>query len=87
MGEFWQMGSLAFPLKDSSAAPVSVCRKLRRLDVSSLPRLENPGLARILLEEMLPFCEVSGAEYEQGLIQTPEQDPETETRGDGALMR
>ncbi|XP_017579010.1 distal membrane-arm assembly complex protein 2 [Pygocentrus nattereri] len=45
-------------------------RKLRRLDVSSLPRLQNPGLVRILLEEMLPHCEVIGADYEQGLILT-----------------
>ncbi|KAK1150727.1 distal membrane-arm assembly complex protein 2 [Acipenser oxyrinchus oxyrinchus] len=41
---------------------------LRRLSVSSLPRLSNPGLVRILLEEALPGCEVTGAEYHEGLI-------------------
>ncbi|XP_033914069.3 distal membrane-arm assembly complex protein 2 isoform X1 [Acipenser ruthenus] len=41
---------------------------LRRLSVSSLPRLSNPGLVRILLEEALPGCEITGAEYHEGLI-------------------
>ncbi|XP_043114758.1 distal membrane-arm assembly complex protein 2 [Puntigrus tetrazona] len=44
-------------------------RKLERLDISELPLLQNPGLVRILLEEMLPHCQVTGAEYKQGLIQ------------------
>uniref|UniRef100_A0A8C1HI16 Distal membrane-arm assembly complex protein 2 n=2 Tax=Cyprinus carpio TaxID=7962 RepID=A0A8C1HI16_CYPCA len=52
-------------------------RKLERLDISGLPRLQNPGLVRILLEEMLPHCQVSGAEYEQGLIQ-PDSQEQTE---------
>ncbi|KAI2655985.1 Distal membrane-arm assembly complex protein 2 [Labeo rohita] len=52
-------------------------RKLQRLDVSGLPRLQNPGLVRILLEEMLPHCQVTGAEYEQGLIQ-PDSQEQTE---------
>ncbi|KAF7692714.1 distal membrane-arm assembly complex protein 2 [Silurus meridionalis] len=46
-------------------------RKLQKLDISSLPRLQNPGLVHILVEEMLPHCTVTGAEYDQGLqIQT-----------------
>ncbi|KAK9962747.1 hypothetical protein ABG768_008099 [Culter alburnus] len=49
-------------------------RKLQRLDISGLPRLQSPGLVRILLEEMLPDCQVTGAEYEQGLIQPDSQD-------------
>ncbi|XP_042561188.1 distal membrane-arm assembly complex protein 2-like isoform X3 [Clupea harengus] len=42
-------------------------RKLHRLNMSSIPSLQNPGLVRILMEEMLPHCLVTGAEYSQGL--------------------
>ncbi|KAM6959243.1 distal membrane-arm assembly complex protein 2 [Aplochiton taeniatus] len=42
-------------------------RRLRRLNVSSLPLLQNPGLAVILLEEMLPNCQVSATGYHLGL--------------------
>ncbi|XP_073674565.1 distal membrane-arm assembly complex protein 2 [Garra rufa] len=52
-------------------------RKLQRLDISGLPRLQNPGLVRILLEEMLPHCQVIGVEYEQGMIQ-PDSQEQTE---------
>ncbi|XP_035240060.1 distal membrane-arm assembly complex protein 2 isoform X2 [Anguilla anguilla] len=45
-------------------------RKLRRLGLSSLPRLQSPGLVRILLEEVLPHCHISGVEYSQGLDET-----------------
>ncbi|TSP46816.1 NAD-dependent protein deacetylase sirtuin-2 [Bagarius yarrelli] len=31
-------------------------RMLQKLDISSLPQLPNPGLVRILIEEMLPHC-------------------------------
>ncbi|XP_028857522.1 distal membrane-arm assembly complex protein 2 [Denticeps clupeoides] len=48
-------------------------RKLRALNVSSLPRLESPGLVQILLEEMLPRCHIIGSEYQQGLIPPPAQ--------------
>ncbi|XP_051966049.1 distal membrane-arm assembly complex protein 2 [Xyrauchen texanus] len=50
-------------------------RKLERLDISGLSQLHSPGLVRILLEEMLPHCRVTGAEYEQGLIQPDSQQP------------
>ncbi|XP_061781912.2 distal membrane-arm assembly complex protein 2 [Nerophis lumbriciformis] len=40
---------------------------LRRLDVSSLPGIRNPGLVVILLEEMLPQCEVIANGYEYSL--------------------
>lgn len=40
---------------------------LRRLDISDLPAVSKPGLTRILVEEMLPNCEVLGAEWSQGL--------------------
>ncbi|XP_020492523.1 distal membrane-arm assembly complex protein 2 [Labrus bergylta] len=36
---------------------------LRRLDVSSLPRISNPGLVVILLEEMLPHCQITATGY------------------------
>ncbi|KAK2868820.1 hypothetical protein Q7C36_000691 [Tachysurus vachellii] len=47
-------------------------RKLKQLDMSSLPQLQNPSLVRILTEEMLPHCKIIGAEYDQGL-RSPEQ--------------
>lgn len=53
-------------------------RKLQRLDISGLARLQSPGLVRILLEEMLPHCQVTGAEYEQGLIQPDTREPTEE---------
>ncbi|KAJ8280260.1 hypothetical protein GJAV_G00052410 [Gymnothorax javanicus] len=46
-------------------------RRLRRLDLSSLPRLQSPGLVRILLEEVLPHCDITGVEYSEGLAGTP----------------
>ncbi|XP_076837529.1 distal membrane-arm assembly complex protein 2 [Brachyhypopomus gauderio] len=57
-------------------------RKLRRLDVSSLEAVANPGLVHILLEEMLPLCKVTGADYEQGLIR-----PSTVEQVEGATIR
>ncbi|XP_060114044.1 distal membrane-arm assembly complex protein 2 isoform X2 [Heteronotia binoei] len=40
---------------------------LRRLDVSDLPSVPYKGLVRILLEEMLPQCEVVGIHYDEEL--------------------
>ncbi|XP_059522412.1 distal membrane-arm assembly complex protein 2 isoform X3 [Myotis daubentonii] len=48
-------------------------QNLRRLDISDLPAVSSPGLTRILVEEMLPRCEVLGAEWAQGLKSGPEQ--------------
>ncbi|KAM5295953.1 distal membrane-arm assembly complex protein 2 isoform 2-T2 [Glossophaga mutica] len=42
-------------------------QNLHRLDISDLPAVSNPGLTRILVEEMLPNCEVLGADWAQGL--------------------
>ncbi|XP_051935058.1 distal membrane-arm assembly complex protein 2 isoform X2 [Hippocampus zosterae] len=42
-------------------------KALRRLDVSSLPRISTPGLVIILLEEMLPQCEVIASGYDHSL--------------------
>ncbi|KAM7413582.1 hypothetical protein PAMA_020794 [Pampus argenteus] len=37
---------------------------LRRLDISSLPGISNPGLVVILLEEMLPQCLITATGYD-----------------------
>ncbi|XP_028637795.1 distal membrane-arm assembly complex protein 2 [Grammomys surdaster] len=37
-------------------------QNLRRLDISDLPAVSHPGLTQILVEEMLPHCEVLGAQ-------------------------
>ncbi|XP_056139965.1 distal membrane-arm assembly complex protein 2 isoform X3 [Lampris incognitus] len=44
-------------------------KKLRHLDVSSLPRIANPGLVIILLEEMLPHCQIAANGYDHSLTQ------------------
>ncbi|TMS07590.1 Distal membrane-arm assembly complex protein 2 [Larimichthys crocea] len=40
---------------------------LRRLDVSSLPGISSPGLVIILLEEMLPQCQITATGYDLSL--------------------
>lgn len=45
-------------------AALSNLKGLRRLDVSSIPAIVNPGLVVILLEEMLPKCHVTANGYE-----------------------
>ncbi|XP_019717110.1 ATP synthase subunit s-like protein [Hippocampus comes] len=52
---------------------------LRRLDVSSLPRISTPGLVIILLEEMLPQCEVIASGYDHSL--KPEEVEEERSQG------
>lgn len=47
-------------------------RRLRRLDVSSLPGVSNPGLVIILLEEMLPECYITATGYDLSLRQARE---------------
>ncbi|XP_019950823.2 distal membrane-arm assembly complex protein 2 isoform X2 [Paralichthys olivaceus] len=42
---------------------------LRRLDISSLPGISNPGLIIILLEEMLPQCQITATGYDLSLTQ------------------
>lgn len=46
---------------------------LRRLDVSSLPGISNPGLVIILLEEMLPNCCITATGYEFNLKEEGEE--------------
>ncbi|XP_032697899.1 distal membrane-arm assembly complex protein 2 isoform X2 [Lontra canadensis] len=48
-------------------------QNLRRLDISDLPAVSNPGLTQILVEEMLPNCEVLGADWTQSLGLGPEE--------------
>ncbi|XP_043853902.1 distal membrane-arm assembly complex protein 2 isoform X2 [Dromiciops gliroides] len=47
---------------------------LRRLDISNLPAVSNKGLTRILVEEMLPDCEVLGEDYAEGLEPLSEEE-------------
>ncbi|XP_037013531.2 distal membrane-arm assembly complex protein 2 isoform X4 [Artibeus jamaicensis] len=48
-------------------------QNLRRLDISDLPAVSNPGLTQILVEEMLPNCEVLGTDWAQDLKSRPEE--------------
>ncbi|XP_004598050.2 distal membrane-arm assembly complex protein 2 isoform X2 [Ochotona princeps] len=50
-------------------------QNLRWLDISDLPAVSNPGLTRILVEEMLPGCQVVGADWAQGLRLGSEEQP------------
>ncbi|KAM4627096.1 distal membrane-arm assembly complex protein 2 [Polymixia lowei] len=51
---------------------------LRRLDVSSLPRIVNPGLVIILLEEMLPHCQITATGYDHSPRQESREEEEEE---------
>ncbi|XP_021568406.1 ATP synthase subunit s-like protein [Carlito syrichta] len=51
-------------------------QNLRRLDISDLPAVSNPGLTQILVEEMLPNCEVVGTNWAEGLKLGPEEQPQ-----------
>lgn len=61
-----------------------VCyRRLRRLDVSSLPRVSNPGLVFILLEEMLPHCHITATGYNFSLRQESKEGSKEQFQGQG----
>ncbi|XP_074535757.1 distal membrane-arm assembly complex protein 2 [Halichoeres trimaculatus] len=45
---------------------------LKRLDISSLPKITNPGMVVLLLEEMLPECQVTATGYDLSLKQEGE---------------
>ncbi|CAK6974985.1 distal membrane-arm assembly complex protein 2%2C partial [Scomber scombrus] len=49
---------------------------LRRLDMSSLPGISSPGLVAILLEEMLPQCQITAIGYDHSLKQEEEEEKE-----------
>ncbi|XP_069602718.1 distal membrane-arm assembly complex protein 2 isoform X1 [Ranitomeya imitator] len=42
-------------------------QNLKHLDLTDLPAVNHKGLTRILLEEMLPACEIVGIDYTDGL--------------------
>ncbi|KAI5932158.1 Distal membrane-arm assembly complex protein 2 [Manis javanica] len=48
-------------------------RNLQRLDISDLPAVSNLDFMQILVEEMLPNCEVLGADWARGLKLGPEE--------------
>ncbi|XP_063289298.1 distal membrane-arm assembly complex protein 2 isoform X2 [Pelobates fuscus] len=48
-------------------------QKLQHLDLSNLPSVPNKGLIKILLEEVLPGCQIVGMDYFDGLEDTEEQ--------------
>lgn len=53
-------------------------QNLRRLDISDLPAVSSPDLTQILVEEMLPNCEVRGSDWAQGLklgLEEQSRDP------------
>ncbi|XP_056652212.1 distal membrane-arm assembly complex protein 2 isoform X2 [Monodelphis domestica] len=54
---------------------------LQRLDISDLPAVSNKGLTQILVEEMLPDCEVVGADYADGLEPLSEEEEEEKAAG------
>ncbi|XP_030742101.1 distal membrane-arm assembly complex protein 2 isoform X2 [Echinops telfairi] len=55
-------------------------QNLRRLDISSLPAVSNPSLTQILVEEMLPSCEVLGVDWTHGMKLAPEEPPQDTAR-------
>uniref|UniRef100_A0A2K5C841 Distal membrane-arm assembly complex protein 2 n=1 Tax=Aotus nancymaae TaxID=37293 RepID=A0A2K5C841_AOTNA len=55
-------------------------QNLRRLDISNLPSVSNPGLTQILVEEMLPNCKVVGVDLAEGLKLGPEEQPQDTDR-------
>ncbi|KAM7399697.1 hypothetical protein PAMP_018945 [Pampus punctatissimus] len=64
---------------------------LRRLDISSLPGISNPGLVVILLEEMLPQCLITATGYDHSLrleeVEEKEEQMPTQTgTGIGRIM-
>uniref|UniRef100_A0A2K6SIV3 Distal membrane-arm assembly complex protein 2 n=1 Tax=Saimiri boliviensis boliviensis TaxID=39432 RepID=A0A2K6SIV3_SAIBB len=50
-------------------------QNLRWLDISDLPSVSDPGLTQILVEEMLPNCNVVGVNLAEGLELGPEEQP------------
>ncbi|KAI3353850.1 hypothetical protein L3Q82_005064 [Scortum barcoo] len=54
---------------------------LRRLDMSSLPGISSPGLVIILLEEMLPQCQITATGYDLSLRQEEGEGNEEQMQG------
>ncbi|XP_036976469.1 distal membrane-arm assembly complex protein 2 [Acanthopagrus latus] len=55
---------------------------LRRLDVSSLPGISSPGLVIILLEEMLPQCQITATGYDFNLSQGGGEGNQEQVQGE-----
>ncbi|XP_062241958.1 distal membrane-arm assembly complex protein 2 isoform X1 [Platichthys flesus] len=53
---------------------------LQRLDISSLPGISSPGLIIILLEEMLPQCQITASGYNLSLSQEEKMEQMQEQR-------
>ncbi|XP_034460839.1 distal membrane-arm assembly complex protein 2 [Hippoglossus hippoglossus] len=53
---------------------------LRHLDISSLPGISSPGLIIILLEEMLPQCQITASGYNLSLSQEENMEQMQEQR-------
>ncbi|XP_030877453.1 distal membrane-arm assembly complex protein 2 isoform X2 [Leptonychotes weddellii] len=60
-------------ISERGLASLHHLQNLRRLDISDLHAVSNPGLTRILVEEMLPSCQVLGADWAQGLPSGPDE--------------
>ncbi|XP_044057231.1 distal membrane-arm assembly complex protein 2 [Siniperca chuatsi] len=58
---------------------------LRRLDVSSLPGISSPGLVIILLEEMLPQCQITATGYDLSLRQEGGEGNEEHMQGQSSV--
>ncbi|XP_053461170.1 distal membrane-arm assembly complex protein 2 isoform X1 [Nycticebus coucang] len=63
-------------ISERGLASLHHLQNLRRLDISDLPAVSNPGLTQILVEEMLPNCKVVGADWAQSLKLEPEDQPQ-----------
>nr|XP_020042564.1 ATP synthase subunit s-like protein isoform X1 [Castor canadensis] len=50
-------------------------QNLRKLDISDLPAVSHPRLTQILVEEMLPNCEVLGPDWAKGVELGLEEQP------------
>uniref|UniRef100_A0A673AVU7 Distal membrane-arm assembly complex protein 2 n=2 Tax=Sphaeramia orbicularis TaxID=375764 RepID=A0A673AVU7_9TELE len=57
---------------------------LKRLDVSSLPRIQSPGLVVILLEDMLPKCDIVATGYDYSFVQEDEESKVQHMQGQSA---
>ncbi|KAG8511375.1 Distal membrane-arm assembly complex protein 2, partial [Galemys pyrenaicus] len=57
-----------------------LAESLQELSLADLPAVSNPGLTQILVEEMLPNCEVLGADWTQGLILGPKEQSQDTAR-------
>ncbi|KAG2459962.1 DMAC2 protein, partial [Polypterus senegalus] len=50
-------------VSDKGLATLHHLKKLKKLELFDLSHISNPGLIRILLEEVLPECEILGIDY------------------------